>query len=376
MLPSELGETISFMRDTIRAHPTDMRAALTIVELTTLIHAQSYDDAQLPHLLAILHEAERLHWPDEESASVALAKLKLQFNLGLTQEERQAAVSELEQLVQRTNATTVPSWRSISLVSGVGILAASLGHSDKAIAQLEAAKKLAQRLDSPQHLATLNANLALRHGWLGNYHKQREYATEVLAVPTSLQPSIYSTIMATYEYALASIMLGDHAAARRALDQQQYRVPTTATAALQQTWMLLRADLEHLLRNEELSLALSREALQLGANTILSWRTSSGAGSRAALRVINCGGEQEARDATRLLQDLLQRRSRMELAEEIEVLCAFAPTCESPTDRDRVIEDLRLRLERLPPAANRRLEALGTAPPAECLPPEWYEKRK
>lgn len=367
LLPSELEETIAFMRQVILARPADMRAALAAVELASLIQTQSHDDALLPILLELVRAAEELEWPGDEATTVLLTKLKLLFNLGMTISERASALQQVQDLATRTNASQTPSRRSISLMSGIGILAGTLGKFEQSIAQIEAAKKLAQRLDNASHLAAAHANLALRHSWLGNYQKQREHAAYIAESSQPVRASTYSTIIATYEYALASIVLGDHPAARRAIDQQRLRIPPTATIALQQTWMMHQADLRQLLREDDAALQLSRHAFDLGSGKVLAWRTSAGAASRAALRLLKQGSEGEAQVARELMASLYVRRERMELSEETELLAAYLIACEDPERRREVMNELRMALESMPAPAALRLSALGTPPPPELL---------
>ncbi|MFL5505917.1 MAG: ATP-binding protein, partial [Gemmatimonadales bacterium] len=108
LLPSELVETIAIMRSIIRNRPADTSAALAAVDLATLIHSQSYDDALLPDLISLIAESDGIPWPMEEVATVALAKLKLHFSAGMTQSERVAALDDIVELVERTNARQLP----------------------------------------------------------------------------------------------------------------------------------------------------------------------------------------------------------------------------------------------------------------------------
>jgi hypothetical protein len=368
MLPSEFLETMALMRDVVRDRGENVRAALCAVELAVLVYSQAYDDALLPELMAIVREAEDIDWPIEERATVALAKLQLQFNAGMTRREREAAAQQLEDIVAQSNARHIPSRRSCSLFSGIGILRFTLGDIASALEPLEATVALAQRLDNPRHLVGAYTNLSHKHGWMGNYQKQRELAAKVLNGTITPSASVYNTITATLEYALASNMLGEHAAARRVMEEQRFRVPSTVTTALQQTWLLVQADILAMLRDDESAVELSARALQLADGQVLAKRTAAGTASRAALRVLRCKYHDDAAMASLMLEALFRDRTRMDATEATEVLAAYVCATEVTSEREHAVRELRAALGALPVAATIRLDALGTPPPPECRP--------
>jgi DNA-binding SARP family transcriptional activator len=366
MLPSEFVETIELIRGVVTSRPVDLRAALAAVELAVLIYSQAYDDELLPTLMTLIQESESIDWPPEERATVALARMKLQFNLGMTRDQRMEAIDQLKGLAELTSAFDTPSRRSCSLVAGIGILVTTLGDIPESMEFIEAAILLAQRLDNSRHIVGSHANLCVRHGWTGNYQKQREHAAMVINGPLAGAASIYNSITATFEYALASAMLGDHAAARRAMEAQRFRVPSTATNALQQTWMLLQADIYCILRDEHTAAQLGLDALTLSDGRVMAMRTTAGTASRAAFRALQCMTSGEELQARQLLAQLASERARLDATEAAEVLSTFVLTSEHSHERTVAIQDLGEILSRLPPAAALRLEALGTPPPPEC----------
>jgi hypothetical protein len=70
LLPSELVETIDIMRSVIRNRPADSTAALAAVDLATLIHSQSYDDALLPDLISLIAESDDINVADGRSGKL------------------------------------------------------------------------------------------------------------------------------------------------------------------------------------------------------------------------------------------------------------------------------------------------------------------
>jgi hypothetical protein len=366
MLPSEFVEAVNLTRDVVRTRPVDPRAALAAVELGVLIYSQAYDDALLPELTAMIGDCEGIAWTAEEAATVALAKLKLQFNVGMTRTERESATQVLKELAERTNASHIPSRRSCSLVSGIGILKGTLGDIAASMEPIEVGLALAQRLDNGRYIVAAHTNLAVKHGWMGAYQQQRELATKALSCQHIGVASVYNTITATFEYALAATMLGDHAAARRAMEEQRYRVPSTATNALQQTWMMLQADICSLLGDDSAAFQLSLDALHLSDGRILAMRTTAGAGARAALRILACAGVEDRSGALLMLSQLRAESARLDATEAAEVVAAFLMVEEGFHERQTGVAELRELLSRLPMTTALRLEALRTPPPPEC----------
>jgi DNA-binding SARP family transcriptional activator len=365
LLPSELVETMDLMRAAVRRSPVDLQVALAVVDLATLIHTRAYDDALLPDLISLVRETDSITWPPEEEATVALARLRIQFHAGMTHAERVAALQDIIQLADRTNARALPSRRSCSLISGIGILQGTLGALEESIKPIQEAMALATRLDNSQHLATAHVNLALRHGWMGNHQRQRELAATVAIGPLASASSTYNTIIATYEFSIASIALGDHAGARQVIAGQRYRMPPTTTTALQQTWMMMQADLEHLLGQDGIATQLSLEALRLGGGRVLAVRTSAGTASRSALRVLRCAPEATDLDAAALVKWLFDIRPRLEMTDAAEVISSYLMLVTTAPERMLAETELRGVLDQLPLAAARRLEALGTPPPPQ-----------
>jgi hypothetical protein len=366
MLPSEFLETMALMRQVVTTRPADVRAALCAVELAVLIYSQAYDDALLPELMGILREAEDIDWPIEERATIALAKLQLQFNAGMTRYEREAAAQQLEELVDQSNARHTPSRRSCSLFSGIGILRFTMGEIASTLEPLETAAALAHRLDNPRHLVGAYTNLAHKHGWIGNYQKQRELASRALSGALAASASVHNTITATLEYALAAYILGDHTAVRRAMEEQRFRVPSTVSTALQQTWLMVQADILAMLREDHTAVELSARALLLADGQVLARRAAAGTASRAALRVLGCGDRHHAVTARLMLEALFHDRTRLDAMEATEVLAAYVSAAEGALEREHTIRELRDALGALPEAATIRLDALGTPPPPEC----------
>jgi hypothetical protein len=146
---------------------------------------------------------------------------------------------------------------------------------------------------------------------------------------------------------------------------QRFRIPPTATTALQQTWMMMQSDLEHLLGQDETATQLSLEAFRLGAGRVLAIRTSAGAASRSALRVLRCAREIPAFDAAAQVRSLFEKRSRLEMTDTAEVISSYLMVVTAGPECELAEFELRTVLERLPIAATRRLEALGTPPPAK-----------
>ena len=302
----------------------------------------------------------------EERATIALAKLQLQFNAGMTRREREVAAHQLEELVEQSNARHTPSRRSCSLFSGIGILRFTMGDIASTLEPLETAAALAQRLDNPRHLVGAYTNLSHKHGWIGNYQRQRELASKALNGALTASASVHNTITATLEYALAANMLGDHTAVRRAMEEQRFRVPSTVTTALQQTWLLVQADILAMLRDDQSAVELSTRALQLADGQVLARRTAAGTASRAALRMLRGGDGDGAASARLVLEALFHDRMRLDATEATEVLAAYVSAAEGASERERAVRELREALGALPPAATIRLDALGTPPPPEC----------
>jgi hypothetical protein len=230
---------------------------------------------------------------------------------------------------------------------------------------IEEAMALAARLDNSQHLATARVNLALRHGWIGNHQRQRELAATVALGPLASASSTDNMITAAYEFAIGSIALGDHAGARQVIANQRFRIPPTVTTALQQTWLMMQSDVEHLLGQDDTAAQLSLEAFRLGAGRVLAVRTSAGAASRSAFRVLRCAQEAPTFDAAAQIRSLFEKRSRLEMTEVAEVISSYLMVATAGPERELAEFELRTVLERLPIAAARRLEALGTSPPAK-----------
>jgi hypothetical protein len=174
---------------------------------------------------------------------------------------------------------------------------------------------------------------------------------------------VYATIAATYEYAIASIMLGDQASALRVLNDQRLRVPATASVSLQQTWMLLAADIYEMLGQHERATQRSVDALALGSGTVLARRTSGGAAARAATRLLRTSGREGAPAAIQLLQRLLADGHLMDATEHAEVLDCCVNGGVLLEDIAKYRAELDRLIEILPINANRRLELLRVSSP-------------
>jgi hypothetical protein len=127
--------------------------------------------------------------------------------------------------------------------------------------------------------------------------------------------------------------------------------------------MMMQSDLEHLLGHDAAATELSLEAFRMGAGRVLSVRTSAGTASRSALRALRCARETSTFDAVAQVRLLFEGRTRLEMTDAAEVLCSYLMVVMDGPERELAEFELRAALDRLPVAAARRLEALGTPPP-------------
>jgi len=368
MLPSEMHEALDYARQTMSSATSDNRVVMASIALMMRIRDHSHDESVTSGILDALPLALSRDLPPDERDTLTVESLKLRFAKGMTHEERHEVLAQLEELASRTNAWHVPSARSFSIVAGIGILNTSLGRCDQALAPFDAALRLAQRLDDSSRIAGTLGNLAISLGWLGHHQQQRDVASRALAILNRGAARPYSALIATYELALASAMLGDHVMARETILQQRTRVTVTATDAIKQIWLLHEADIRQLLREDDCALELSLEALRLGNGRILDSTTSAGAACRAALRALEHTDTEGRTKLRTLIADQYASRGLREIGDAVEVTCAYiiAHPMRSYVGGE-VRQELRAMLERLPATAARRLEALGTPPPAECL---------
>lgn len=345
LLPSELEECARIV-DKIAATPhVDAATARAAVALATNMHSHSYDLAATTKVVEAVARLGQLPWDLDDRVEIALGRLKLQFGFGMSRDQREGALGELEAMARETRAHVTPSLRSYSVVSGIAALNATLGRLEEALKQQESGLALALKLDNPDLAANALVSCAHHSGWLGKYLQQRQYAEKVLKGSLREHATPYCLLQSATAYAMGSMRLGKPEGVAEAFEVAHTSLPPLRSATVDQLLLLLEADFLDQLGDTKRALERSLQAVEVGNGACLNVRIAAGSAARAGARIIRNGGDESC-----LGQDILTQISgwmeRMELLERVQALTALLWVEEDPhvrlAHKKRLAADLRL----------------------------------
>ena len=176
-----------------------------------------------------------------------------------TKRDMTGALQEVSRAVELADATGIASSIKVRLLIGRGALLAVLGRYQDGISPLQAADKLAARLDNSTLRAECASQLALLEGRLGNHKEQIDNARRALRLfsPTEWGPWV---IGATYELALGLVAEGEYGEARAAIAPLLRVHDSEIPQWVQQAGLLFSADVLALTGSMRRALATARRA--------------------------------------------------------------------------------------------------------------------
>jgi DNA-binding SARP family transcriptional activator/tetratricopeptide (TPR) repeat protein len=286
---------------------------------------------------------------------LGLAKATLLYQAGNIEQSRLHATEAINVLRERQSANLVV----VQLCTGLGALDSSQGAYGTAVQHLEEALKMARRLGNDTVIEIITANLAICLGRLGRYYEQ----DALLSRRTNVRnPELtgFSEIQTAYATALGLALRGKTQQAVDAVTAVGERLTGSVPIWMMQAWMLWKADVLLITGKRHEAHQSAREALTVGAESPRLWSVAF-AGPYARWACIL--GRTQSLPADAMIEEFVSNLDRYDAMDQAEILCARRMLeLQSGIVRDDTLPLLKLKLERLPPAARSHLAAMEVLP--------------
>lgn len=232
----------------------------------------------------------------------------------------------------------------------------SEGRYGEAAESLHIAYKAATRLDNMPLITQAAANLSLCYYRLGNHEETLKWAMTAWNRSSHTRRAAYPRIHAAARCALSYASIADAPNARHWLEHLCECGAESSLAWERQAAVLFAADVHWLLRNERTALGLVESILAGREPTLLTGFV----GPMARWMTVWAVRSGKPMQARKVLRKLYPRLMEFDALDQAEVLCSLIRVGAFDGERsERVNEEARLALGRLPIACSKQIQELG-----------------
>lgn len=242
------------------------------------------------------------------------------------------------------------------LAVGTGMVCFHTGDYHGAIEPLNAAARLARRIDNQVHLSCAAAALSIAYGRTGDHVQQMDWARQALECLRQDEWGVVA-LSASYELAMAATHLGRDSEATSVLAANDQRFTRGQPEWIRQAWLLMKADVLALTGAKRRAEMMAAKAMSVDGKRPL---VHDFIGLFARWKALLARSPEERCEATMILRDLLTMSGTVHAKDHAEVLASICYLAKGDLAFDEgAREEATLRLRNLPPAVSGTLLKLG-----------------
>jgi tetratricopeptide (TPR) repeat protein len=334
----------------------------------------------VPYLLTQTRDAEGLKVLGEALAIIDRCSMdsyqQLHFLMAQSwwhdqRRETTEAVRLVEEGVDLIDKTSFASSIAVRLMVGSGVLALQSGQYAAAIPKLERATRMAKKIDNMVHHSSAAAGLAMAYGRQGNFNEQMDWARHALKF---MKPDEWGIVAlsACYEFALASVMVGQEAEAIAHMQAHEIRFGPGRPDWAVQAWRLMKADILWMGGQQRRAMNCAKKGLAISPQAPIVMDFS---GLHARWTAITARHDREPERAIPVIQSCLERGDQLHAKDRAEVMAsmaiAYAAMGADSLDAERQTVN---QLRKLPPTIAILLRRLGVLPSEGSQAGKWGTK--